>query len=227
SFLPVVDPVSDTTGTWSSVLNEYYIDPTAPDQGVATGNRRTVKDFVDLVGSTTKASLIFRHNRTATNTDYTFLTDETITANFNTIFHNGARTSVAITKTLTHEGTTQAGNYQIYTGAGSYVFSGSVVFNAMHFTAVNGVDDDDPGLQKMIDSAPFPNKSARFEFPYTPNGYLIGSALVLPEPAGLPSIERLDWEFVGTGGKSKFISTAAGSTTGKKEAPGPFFIIHL
>lgn len=70
--------------------NGYFIDPTEVDQG-ATGNSRTVKYYVDTIGTTKKATLFFPHHADDGNTTtYTLSTSETIPSNITLEFQNGA-----------------------------------------------------------------------------------------------------------------------------------------
>ncbi len=100
--------------------NYYFPDASQADQGVAVGSV-TVKDFVDSIAVTAKATIAFSRGNTGNTTDYTFLTSETIPSNITLKFEPGARVSIAVGETLTINGPFEAGLYQVFTGAGSVV----------------------------------------------------------------------------------------------------------
>ncbi len=109
----------------------YIVDPTEVDQGSA-GNGRSIKDFVDVVGSTKKATLFLPHYADDGNTTtYTVSTSETIPSNINIIVQPGAILSIASGVTLTINGGFEVGLYQIfsYTGTGVVVFGSGVIEN--------------------------------------------------------------------------------------------------
>ncbi len=97
----------------------YIVDPTEVDQGSA-GNGRSIKDFVDVVGSTKKATLFFPHYADDGNTTiYTVSTSETIPSNISIVVQPGAILSIANGVTLTINGTFEVGLYRVFSGAGS------------------------------------------------------------------------------------------------------------
>jgi len=105
--------------------NFYFPDAGQADQGVAVGSV-TVKDFVDAIGATKTATIVFSRGSTGNTTDYTFLTAETITSNITCQFEQGARIAPAlgITVTLPSPANIIAQpNQQIFSGAGTVIFS--------------------------------------------------------------------------------------------------------
>ena len=104
--------------------NFCFPDAGQADQGAAVGSV-TVKDFVDAIGAAKTATIVFSRGSTGNNTDYIFLTSETITSNITCQFEQGARVSIATTKTLTLPSPSniiaQPGQ-QIFSGAGTVVF---------------------------------------------------------------------------------------------------------
>jgi len=105
--------------------NFYFPDAGQADQGIAVESV-TVKDFVDAIGVTKTATIVFSRGSTGNTTDYTFLTSETIPSNITCQFEQGARVSIAITKTLTLPSPANIiaqPNQQIKTGSGILTFS--------------------------------------------------------------------------------------------------------
>jgi len=114
--------------TYLMARNGYLVDNTESDQGAA-GSGGSVKDYVDAIGTTKKATLFFPHLAIDGNTTvYTFSTDETIPSNINIVIQNGALlTDDASNATLTINGNVEAGIYQIFdwgTGSGALVVGG-------------------------------------------------------------------------------------------------------
>jgi len=78
----------------TSVNDAYYYfpDSSQADQGAATGGgSSTVKDFVDSIGTSKKATIVYVHTGAANTTPYVFSTTETITSNISNDFQNGAQ----------------------------------------------------------------------------------------------------------------------------------------
>jgi hypothetical protein len=69
--------------------NAYTPDYNAVDQGLI-GNNNTIKYFVDLIGTTDKATIFLKHNSGNAQTPYTVTTAETIPANITIEFEPGA-----------------------------------------------------------------------------------------------------------------------------------------
>jgi hypothetical protein len=99
---------------------KYYVDPYAADQGAATPEYpRSIKDFVDSIGTSLYATLILSHNNSGNTTTYTFSTSETIPANIDLMIQNGAVINVAA-GTLTFEDPAQ-----IMSSDGQQIFTSS------------------------------------------------------------------------------------------------------
>jgi hypothetical protein len=123
----VVDPVGDTTGVWSIFeTNVYRIDASETDQG-ATGNGRTIKAFIDIIGTSKKATLILTHNGIGNTTVYTLTTNEVIPDNIFVISEPGAIIDGAGILTLSHM------NYGFFQRFGTSI--------EILFTAGGGVTD--------------------------------------------------------------------------------------
>ena len=136
--------------------NYKFVDATEADQGVA-GDGLSVKDIVDAVGSTKKATMVFGHSGTGNTTTYTFSTSETITSNFDIIVENGVVISIATGITVTCEGTFSAGPFDIFTltGTGKWSFSdGSVdcVYAEWWGAVADGSTDSQAAIEYAADS---------------------------------------------------------------------------
>jgi len=105
---------------------KYFIDPNAPDQGAATGGgSRSIKDFVDSIGTSMNATLFLPHTRASNTTTYTLTTSETIPSNIALEFGNGA--VLAGAGTLTINGPFSSGLNQCFNMSGGIAFgAGSV-----------------------------------------------------------------------------------------------------
>ena len=68
---------------------EYVVDSTETDQG-AIGNGKTIKAYVDLIGTSKKATLKFTHRGINNTTTYTVSTSVTIPSNIAVIIEQGA-----------------------------------------------------------------------------------------------------------------------------------------
>jgi len=107
--------------------NGYLVDAGQTNQGaVGDGSGYTIKDIVDLVGATKKATIFLPHHAADGNTtSYALGTDETITDNFTLVIQPGAIIAIATGKTLTINGDIIAGPIQqlfSLTGTGKAAF---------------------------------------------------------------------------------------------------------
>ena len=103
----------------------YYVDASEADQGAA-GTGSSVKDYVDAIGATLNATLVFARSDTSDTTVYTFSTSETIPENIDLVFENGAVLDIdtAITVTIYNPSNIKAQpDQQIKTGAGTISFT--------------------------------------------------------------------------------------------------------
>jgi len=73
----------------SQVGIEYVVDGSEADQG-ATGNRKSIKAYVDAIGTSRKATIKCLHTSINNETTYTLTTSETITSNITLKMENGA-----------------------------------------------------------------------------------------------------------------------------------------
>jgi len=157
--------------------NFYFPDAGQADQGVAVGSV-TVKDFVDAIGATKTATIVFSRGSTGNTTDYTFLNSETIPSNITCQFEQGARVSIAITKTLTLYSPANIiaqPNQQIFSGAGTIAFSGTggkETYPQWWGAKGDNVTDDTTALQAWLNS---------YSNLYLPSGsYNYTTALTVP-----------------------------------------------
>lgn len=148
--------------------NFYFPDAGQADQGAAVGSV-TVKDFVDAIGAAKKATIVFSRGSTGNTTDYIFLNSETIPSNINCQFEQGARVSIAITKTLTLPSPNNIiaqPNQHIFTGSGTISWTkkegtgypewwGAIGDLPITHTPgeVAGATDDTTAIQAAIDSS--------------------------------------------------------------------------
>jgi len=104
--VPGVDAVVEAS-------HRYFVDSTEADQGVATATGdKTLKDHVDAIGATKKATIYFLHDFDADETDYTLTTNLTVTSNITTEFENGAVLDGV--GTLTVNGPFKASQYKVF-----------------------------------------------------------------------------------------------------------------
>jgi len=89
----------------------YFIDATETDQGL-TGNGKTIKAYVDVIGTSKKATLVLTHSSTENETTYTLTTSETIPDNITLEIENGA--IIDGVGTLTIGKSFKAGLYQVF-----------------------------------------------------------------------------------------------------------------
>ena len=123
--------------------HRYFVDSTEADQGVATATGdRTIKDHVDAIGATKKATLYFRHDFDADETDYTLTTNTTISSNITVEIENGAILDGV--GTLTISGHFNAGFRQVF-GTSVTILFGVNSVTEIHpewwGTFPNGTDD--------------------------------------------------------------------------------------
>ena len=83
------DRTPSTPDEFAYFDNCYFPDATETDQGIA-GNNTTVKDIVDLVGTSQSATIIFNHDSSGDTTTYTLTTSETIPSNFRVVMQKGS-----------------------------------------------------------------------------------------------------------------------------------------
>lgn len=107
---------------------EYLADATETDQG-AIGNGRSIKDLVDLIGTSKFAVIKLTHSGTGDKTIYTLNTSEMIPSNIMLIIEHGAFLDGA--GTLTIKGPFKAGNYKCF--GSSNIISGINRLNANWF----------------------------------------------------------------------------------------------
>jgi len=119
------DPDIGANGTWSlfdlsafssSGPSMYTPDWTIEDQGDT--DRGSAAYWIDEIGDTERATILFRHSSGAATTTYTFDTDVTFPSNVTVKFARGAIISPDSGVTVTFEGDIDAGLYQIFSGAG-------------------------------------------------------------------------------------------------------------
>jgi len=90
---PVVIKPDDETGDkrWILRTSEIYIDPTCADQGAASATAdKSIKDFVDSIGTSRYATLILSHTGSGDTTVYQLSTSDTIPSNITLEIENGA-----------------------------------------------------------------------------------------------------------------------------------------
>jgi hypothetical protein len=165
----------------------YYADPTAADQGAA--GTRTIKGLMTAIGSTKQATIVLAHTSSSTNTTYTVSTDLTVSSNITVKVDRGALAAPATGKTLTISGTLDAGDYQIFSGAGTV--TGLKYINAKWWGATgDGTTDDTIALQAAL------NAITDYSSFTLPSGiYNITSKLTLDGSTG--DIRMIDFTFEG------------------------------
>jgi len=158
------DPVSGISTEYQQ--NAYYVDDTVADQGAATteGNR-SIKDFVDDIGSTSIGSIICRRGTSGNSTTYTLTTSETIPDNIMFIMEPGAIISDGGGAANLVIGKMDPVTYKVFdwTGSGAPTFSdGAIpyVYPEMFggasdgdYTAGTGTDNTTPFAQAIASGA--------------------------------------------------------------------------
>lgn len=92
------------------------------DQGL-TGTR-TLKGLATSIGSSKRATIVLSHTSSGNTTTYSMSQSVTLTSNITLKIEKGAVLSIAAGKTLTINGTLDAGEYQIFSGAGTVTYTG-------------------------------------------------------------------------------------------------------
>jgi len=82
----VGSPPAATTPSYEG----YAPDPSAADHGVTDTTAVTIKNLVDSIGSSLKATMILSHNGASNETTFTLTTSETISGNIAVYFEEGA-----------------------------------------------------------------------------------------------------------------------------------------
>jgi hypothetical protein len=187
----LVKNVSDTTQNVSGSVNEmllpilreavnrvYWVDPSETDQG-ATGSGKTIKAYVDSIGSTKNATIVLMHDQSANTTAYTLTTSEEITSNITFAPQNGAIIDGA--GTLTISGPFEAGLYQVFGSSITVVFgfTPGLTINTVWFTgAPDGSTDNTAAFQSAHDSCPtgsWPYGGARLYTPAHASAYIVSA----------------------------------------------------
>lgn len=135
--------------------NEFYVDSSLADQGAATTEGgRSLKDFVDLIGSTKNATIMFSHYETGNTTTYTLTTSETVTSNINLKIDNGAIIDGAGTLTIySPEHIIASGRQQIATATFNLLFTkGGRVYPGWFGAKGDNSNDDTNAISAVIDS---------------------------------------------------------------------------
>jgi hypothetical protein len=96
------------------------------DQGL-TGTR-TLKGLATSIGSSKQAIIVLSHTSSGNTTTYSMSQSVTLTSNITLKIEKGAVLSIAVGKTLTINGTLDAGEYQIFSGAGTVTVQNSIIY---------------------------------------------------------------------------------------------------
>ncbi len=131
----------------------YYADPTAADQGAA--GTRTIKGLMTAIGSTKQATIVLSHTSSGNTTTYSMSQSVTLTSNITLKIEKGAVLSIAAGKTLTINGSFEAGLYQVFdcVGTGVVKFGGeSDVYPEWWGATGDGVNSDSLALSLAVDS---------------------------------------------------------------------------
>lgn len=145
-----------------STLVKYYVNASETDQG-ATGNGRSIKAYVDAIGTDKSATIVLIHNGVGNTTEYTLTTSEMISSNIELEIENGAILDGA--GTLTPEGPFEAGQYQVF-GTSITVAFGDTSVTEVRPVWWGAVGDDNAGSAAVntaaIDAAFATGKNVRF-----------------------------------------------------------------
>lgn len=147
----------DISNVASSYL--YFPDASQADQGAASASGNlTVKDFVDSIGTTKKATIVLVHTGVANTTSYTFQTSETITSNIDIELQNGAlivddanNASLTINSEIIAGATQQIYDYE--NGTGTIIYSGGKLreMSPQHWGAfADGSTDDSDAINAAL-----------------------------------------------------------------------------
>lgn len=138
-------------GMRASSPNLYYVDSSETDQGVA-GSGRSVKDLVDAIGTSTKATLVFTHDGSGVTTGYTFTSALTFPANIHLQFENGAQLDGAAGVTPNCPAAIIAQpNQQVFGGSGTIAFTDPGIVPVGWFGTVgDNTTDDTSALQRAL-----------------------------------------------------------------------------
>jgi len=202
--------------------NEFYVDPAVTNIGaITTEGNRSLKDIVDTIGTSEKATIVFSHYGQSNTTVYTISTSETVPSNFTLVVESGALiTDDASNASLTINGPIKAGAYQVFNwGNGSGTLTGvDPIINPVWFGAVeDGATNDRDAIQQAIDFGPTSGTLVKF----TPGlFYDIGSSLTLKSNLTLDMYAAtLIWEvddqlFTATGTEGSSTNLTANGTIG-------------
>ena len=137
----------------SSGTTRYYAVPSIADQGDTTG--RSVKNIIDGIGTTKKATLVFAHSSNSTTTDYTFTTAETITDNITIEIEPGAYIDGNATLTIySPENIKASPKQRIFGTIITIVFTKpGEIFSSWYGDTGDGSTNDTSAIQAAIDCA--------------------------------------------------------------------------
>lgn len=130
-------------------VGRYSVDHNETDQGAA-GEGKSIKTFVDAIGSDS-ATIQLRHNSGSATTTYTLTTNVTIPSNITLEIENGAVIDGA--GTLTINGFIEAGVYQILGSNITIIgdLQNGTLFPQWCGVTGDGVTDDSASIQKIVD----------------------------------------------------------------------------
>ena len=167
------------------VDNSYFPDPAQADQGATVG-LATIKDFVDSIGTSKKATIVVSRGSVGNTTTYTLTTSETIPSNITLKMEPGAILDGA--GTLTINGPFEAGLSQCFGSSITVTFgSGAIEYDLAEWWGIDGTADN---VQINVALAAYSNT-------YLPHTYTIADDLT-------PSSNSHIW---GNGRSSKIIQT--------------------
>lgn len=129
---------------------EYIVDASNADQGVI-GNGKTIKAYVDAIGTSKNAVIKLNHTSIGNTTSYTLTTSETISSNIVLEIESGAILDGA--GTLTLNGLFEPERYQVC-GSGTIALSSSSILRYVYpeWWGIDGTADN-VQIQKAIDFA--------------------------------------------------------------------------